>query len=733
MSIQLDFISPLMVKDKLNYISKTKNINWLYSSKLFCINDETELRAIVEKALACSNPKAVDTETTGLLVGTDKLVGVSVSWVEEDGEPISFYVPVLSDVDKVKIPPHVTLSILKPLLEQPCVFFNFRFDYKFLRSVGIEAKCLADVQLMRLFPKGGMDDVQFSKLKSSSLKDSFKEEFDLDMLNLEDILGKGIYSFSLAPLELGKLYAAVDAFATIKLYNKYLNNIDNGFIYDLETRLLPIVAEIEYRGIKIDSESLKKAREEITAENRELEKKIYALAGEPFLISSPQQLGKILYEKLKLPVTDMTTEDGDTPSTDKFALNKIDHPIIEPLLKYKKNLKLITAFLGKLASNLSEDGHIHTHLNPYGAISGRFTSDHPNLQQVPKAKEDEENSAILRKSFIADKGYYLLDFDYSMVEYRLLASMCKDPKLIKMFADGVDVHTGTASIMFGVPVDKVTKDLRTKGKTLNFGIIYGMGPSGLAKQLKCTVEDAKNLLRDYFKAIPGVRPWIDNARQDAKIRKCTSTYYGRIRRLPKLALPETEENKRFIGEALRQAVNTTIQGTAADILKIAMIRLDKALKDKDIHMILQVHDELLFQVNENIPIQEAVDLIKKCMELKIEGFVPIVADPAVGYSWGNVIDYEPGMTLDNIPVGDKITVSGESSLILGKGEELKQLFREFKGEHEVYIRMNDHEKNYLIKPQDTDQETGEITEMKVFPNGKLIKNIENIGLSVKIN
>lgn len=723
----IDLFQQDLLQSKIALAKKTKNIDWLYTSKLYCINDEAELRSFVDRALACPTPKAVDTETTGLLVGTDKLVGVSVAW-EENGETVAFYVPVLSDVDKVNIPPHVTLSILKPLIEQPCVYYNFRFDYKFLRAVGIQAQCLADVQVMKLFPPEGMDEARFLILKRGSLKDLFKLEFGLDMLNLEDVLGKGIFSFSLAPLELGKLYAATDSYATLKLYNAFLTKTDTkGVIYDLETRLLPIVAEIEYRGIKIDVQALEQAKEKVSKENRELEKQIYELAGERFNIGSPQQLGKILFEKLGLPPGEMTSEDSDTPSTDKHALSKLHHPIIAHITKYKKNQKLITAFLGKLSANLGADGHVHTHLNPYGAITGRFTSDHPNLQQIPKAKDDAENSAVLRKAFVADKGYYLLDFDYSMIEYRLLASFCKDQHLLKMFKDGVDVHAGTASLLYGVPLDKITKELRNKGKTLNFGLIYGMGTQKLANDLKCTVEEAEKTLDDYFKKIPGVGLWIDKVKTEAKAKKAVATLYGRKRNLPNLALnPFEKANKPLIGQDLRKAVNTTIQGTAADILKIAMVRLDKHLKGKDMHMVLQVHDELLFEVNENIPIDEAVDLIRRCMEIKIDGFVDIVADAAIGYSWGDAVDYEPGMTLDSIPLGTRMTVSGSPELFVEKGEQLKSLFKNNKGECTTYIKVG----STLAEPEDVDTDTGEITAVKVFPGRQLTRNIEALGLNV---
>jgi DNA polymerase-1 len=724
---QISFLNDTLISDRLNYVSKTKNIAWLFTSKLFCVNTEAELRDFVKRATASKGPKAIDTETTGLMIGVDSLVGISVAWLDEEGQPMSFYVPLISDVDKVGIAPTLTLCILQPLLEQPGVYCNFKFDYQFLKSVGIEAKCLADISLMRQFPRGGLDERQFLKNKKTSLKDDFRNKFGLDMLELEDILGKGIHNFALAPLELGRIYAATDSYATLLLYQFYLKDLNDDIIYKMENKLLPIVAEMEYRGVKIDGEALKKAKDVITAENKELEAKIYELAGVRFKITSSQQLADVLFTKLGLPPGEMTSEDSDTPSTDKFALAKLEHPIIPLIQKYKKNSTLITSFLIKLPTKLDASGHVHTHLNPYGAITGRFTCSNPNLQQIPKAKEDGENSEVIRRSFIADEGYYLISCDYSMIEYRVMASLCKDEKLIKLFNEGIDIHAGTASIMFKIPLDKVTKDMRSKGKTINFGLLFGMGAYRLSKNLKCSEEEANVLLEAYFEAIPGVKPWIENIKAKVRETKMCSTYFGRVRRLPDAGLPNIKENRQAIGEALRQGTNTTIQGSAAEFLKISMIRLQDALKGKDMHMILQIHDELLFLVNKNVLIDDAVSLIKGCMELKIEGFVPIVADPAIGYSWGEMVDYTPGMTLNDIPFYGDLTISEDKNTFEKCGEELKKIFGEFRGNQQVFIDIG----NKTIQPQEVDNETGEIMDVKVSTSPTLLSKIKELGLMVK--
>lgn len=736
---QADLFQKDLYSQRLEQVKKVKNISWLSTAKLHCVNDEATLRQFVERALASPNPKAADTETTGLRPREDKLVGISVAWVEEDGFPVSFYVPLISDVDVVKIDPLTTLSILKPLLEQKLVWFNFKFDYKFLKAAGIEAGCLADVSLMKLLPKAGLDHAHFENAADMSLKELYKKHFGLDMLHLEDALGKGVYNFALAPLELGRMYAATDAYATILLYHKLLDLTATGFIYDIETRLLPIVANMEYRGVKIDNESLKKATETFVKENKELAEEIYALAGHKFNIGSPQQLSELLYGELKLPVTSYTSEESQTPSTDKAALKQLKHPIIKPILTYKANDKIVSTFLKKLPRALDPESHLHSNFNSYGAVSGRFSSTSPNIQQIPKAKDDTSNSAVLRKAFVADEGYYLLDVDYGQIEYRIFASLCGDPNLKSAFLNGVDFHLQTASTMFGVPLDKVSDADRQKGKTINFGLLFGMQAYGLSQQLKCTEEEAQKLLDTYFRMMPTVQPWISREKDRARTCGYSETIYGRKRMLPNALLPFNDDNKRHIAKALREAVNHRVQGTAADILKMSMLRLDIATKKRgwDMHMIMQVHDELVFLVNEKIPVVEAVTLVKKCMELRtattcaepsLQDFVPIVADASVGYSWGNTVDYVDGMSLEDVPYKNKLIVTGDPNLIKDKGPELKSILLKFPGKSEVLIDVGGN----LIEPSNVDQETGEVSELRILGSKNQIKEIEDLGLTVQV-
>jgi len=555
----------------------------------------------------------------------------------------------------------------------------------------------------------------------------------LEMLSLSDVLGKGAYNFALAPLELAKSYATVDAYATLMLYTHYLALINtNDFIYGLETKVLPIVADMEYTGINIDLDLVKKNKKEIQEENKILERRIYELAGEEFNIGSGPMLTTILYEKLKLPVLkfieDKYGKISTKPSTDKEALTllKDKHEIITPLLTYKENLKLINTFLDKLLDEVSSDGAIHCSYRPYGAISGRFTSSSPNMQQVPKSSDDESNKASVRKCFIARPGYYLVEADYSQMEYSLYASLSSDPELMKAFEnEGADFHRATASSMFGIPIDKVTKAERHKAKTLNFGILFGMGTKSLADNLKVSEQEAEKLHETYFSKMPTAKLWASNLHINIAANAESTTYYGRRRLLPNAK--STDKGKKF--GALREGLNHRIQGTGADCTKIAMVRLAKCLKDKDAHLLLQVHDSLLVEFSENTPVKEAVELMKKAMELKIDSFCPLRVDVQFGYNWGQLLSYKDGMSLADIPYVDlnpfpqEIVIEGD---LVAQAEPLKKLFKKYSGSGRVLLKIDET----MMVPTDVDISTGEVIETTINISEDFIKEVKELGLSI---
>jgi DNA polymerase-1 len=734
--LQIDLFSDAqVVQEKLDSVKKKKNIAWLETADLRLVNDEAELRALVSEALSAVGPKAVDTETTGL-TKDDKLVGVSVAWKKVDGTYISFYVPLYSEISQVSIEPFKTLTILKPLLEQPCVWYNFKFDYKALKNVGIESGLLADVSVMELFPKDNLDQRVFDHLINSGLKVRFKEKFDLDMLELSDVLGKGQYDFSLAPLELARSYAAVDSYATLALYYYYLplTKVDD-IIYDMEHKVLPVVADMEYTGILLDSERLKQVRAEVFEETRALEAKVYELAGRKFAIGSGAEIAGLLYGDLKLPVMKyIKGKDGkptEKPSTDKDALKRLKgkHAIIEPLAEYKSNHTLLSSFLDKLPKLALSDGRIHTNYRPYGTISGRFTSNNPNLQQIPKSGDEDSNKAYIRKCFVSAPGCYLLDVDYSQVEYRILASLSRDPALIKAFEDdSTDFHQSTASLMFGIPYDKVTSDERKKGKILNFGLAYGLSAGSLANVLGVSEDEANELYRLYFEKMPTTQLWIERTHEEIIRQKFSVSFYGRVRNLPDAG--SLVKKERFA--ALREGLNHRIQATSAEITKIAMVRCARAVKPLGISILLQVHDELLFEVPDSIPPEQAVAVVRKAMELPMEaqGFVKLKAEASIGRTWGDCVDFHEGMSLADIPRGGSVGGKGlpsEVTFFLETQEnltKLKDLFSQHPGSVKVFLNAG----GSVIVPQAPDQETGEYVDVCVMASEEFLKIISDLGI-----
>lgn len=741
----LDLFQDTLVADKLSYFRKKKRIEWLWTTDLRLVNEEQALRDIIALALSKPGPYAVDTETTGL-TKDDKLVGFSIAF-ESDGKIIAFYVPTYSDVDIVGIPPEKTLSICKELLEKPNIWKNFKFDYKVFKSVGIDAKVLADISTMELCTKEGLDDITFNHLKNLSLKERYAEIFQEDMIELDEALGKGIYSFALAPLEMGKYYAATDAYATLRIYKYLLDKIDvNDFVYRLETMLLPVVANMEYEGVWMDTQVLNDAKTLIAKEQKEYEDKIYELAGEKLNLNSGQQLGVVLYDRLNLKC--MKTTPGGDKSTDKEALemtlDSIDaktvleneikgKEIIETLFKYKDNEKLVNSFINNTMLQIASDGKVHPNYNTLGAISGRFSATKPAIQTLPKAEDG--NKAILRKAFVSDPGTYFISADYSQVELKITASLSKDPNLQDAFMKGIDIHKRTASLMFDKKIEDVTKEDRQKAKTINFGLIYGLGAPGLSRQLGITVDEAKSLYKIYFSKLPMVKIWLDSIKHKISETGLSLTHWGRKRLVPNAKLridwndksDEGKRNNQLAGEALRAGANHKVQGTSADITKIAMVRLDKAFKknglDNDVKMLVQVHDQVIFRVPESITPDHVVPIIKEAMELKVDNFVPLTVDVDFGYSWGGCITWKPGMTIDSISYKNKVMISGD---VVSKAEALKALFNDYKGENEVFFEVG----GQTIQPENVDEETGEVFPQTVCASKIFIQKVIDLGLQV---
>lgn len=403
---------------------------------------------------------------------------------------------------------------------------------------------------------------------------------------------------------------------------------------EIELPLIPIIEEAEKRGILIDKELLVRLSQDYHQKLSELEKKIYQLVGSEFNINSPKQLGEILFNKLQLSVKGLKKTAGGSQSTRESELVKLQgsHPVIEEILAYRELQKLLSTYIDNFPNLLDEAGSLHTTLNQTGTMTGRMSSSNPNLQNIPSRGD---YGLAIRNVFIARPGYKFLAFDYSQIELRVLAILSKDADLTKIFKEGKDIHGAVASKVFGVPESEVTKEMRRKAKIINFGIIYGMGVNALKTNLGTTRDEAEQFQTNYFASFPTIKKYFDLVIEEAKERGYTETLFGRRRYLPALhsKLPQIKAS------AERMAMNTPLQGTAADIIKLAMIKVDKEIKQmgfsEKVFLLLQVHDELIFEVEEGM-VEKVLPVIKKSMEGVSELSIPIEVTSALGPRWGEL-------------------------------------------------------------------------------------------------
>jgi len=564
-----------------------------------------------------------DTETTGLDMFTSDLVGMSFCFAE--GE--AYY---------VSLPENKTES--KEVLREFRVFFendriekigqNMKFDLLMLWQYGIELKGkLFDTMIAHYLVqpelRHGMDYLAEIYLNYRTI-------------HFEDLVGaKGKNQADIRTVDINKLcdYAAEDADVTFRLkqiLEKELkaNALENLF-YEIEMPLMQVLATMEHTGVRIDSEALRQSSVILTDEMLKLEKEIHQLVGYEFNVSSPMQVGEILFDRLKLDDKAKKTKTGQY-STSEDILEKLQskHPIIGKILDYRGLKKLLSTYIDALPQLISPiTGKVHTSYNQTVAATGRLSSTNPNLQNIPI--RDAQGKEI-RKAFIPDADCLFFSADYSQIELRIMAHLSGDKNMLEAFNSGHDIHTTTAAKIYKIPLEEVTSDMRRKAKTANFGIIYGISVFGLSDRLSIPRAEAKELIEGYFATYPDVKKYMDNAIQKAKEMGYVETLLGRKRFLPDI----NSQNSIVRGFAERNAINAPIQGTAADIIKIAMVRIQKRLEQESLQakMTMQVHDELNFTVpkNELEALQKAV--IEE-MENAIKLQVPLIADCGVGANW----------------------------------------------------------------------------------------------------
>jgi DNA polymerase I len=564
-----------------------------------------------------------DTETTGLDMFTSDLVGMSFCFAE--GE--AYY---------VSLPEDKTES--KEVLREFRVFFendkiekigqNMKFDLLMLWQYGIELQGkLFDTMIAHYLVqpelRHGMDYLAEIYLNYRTI-------------HFEDLVGaKGKNQADIRTVDINKLcdYAAEDADVTFRLkqiLEKELkaNALENLF-YEIEMPLMQVLATMEHTGVRIDSEALRQSSVILTDEMLNLEKEIHDMAGYEFNVSSPMQVGEILFDRLKLDDKAKKTKTGQY-STSEDILEKLQskHPIIGKILDYRGLKKLLSTYIDALPQLISPvTGKVHTSYNQTVAATGRLSSTNPNLQNIPI--RDAQGKEI-RKAFIPDADCLFFSADYSQIELRIMAHLSGDKNMLEAFNSGHDIHTATAAKIYKIPLEEVTSDMRRKAKTANFGIIYGISVFGLSDRLSIPRAEAKELIEGYFATYPDVKKYMDNAIQKAKEMGYVETLLGRKRFLPDI----NSQNSIVRGFAERNAINAPIQGTAADIIKIAMVRIQKRLEQENLQakMTMQVHDELNFTVPKN-----ELEVLKKAvieeMENAIKLQVPLIADCGVGANW----------------------------------------------------------------------------------------------------
>ncbi|MFP1737355.1 DNA polymerase I [Lonsdalea quercina] len=593
------------------------------------ILDEKTLETWINR-LKSADVFAFDTETDSLDTLSANLVGVSFS--DKPGE--AAYLPLGHDY--LDAPAQMTceraLELLKPLLEDPAVLKvgqNLKYDRGVLARYNIELQGMA-----------------FDTMLESYVLDSVGGRHDMDSMasrylqhktiSFEEIAGKGKnqLTFNQIPLEQAAVYAAEDADVTLHLHQKLWEKLEKepelrNVFDNIDMPLVPILSRMERNGVLIDAGILAEHSKELTTRLAELEVEVHELAGEPFNLSSTKQLQHILYETLQLPVRKKTPKGAPSTNEEVLAELALDYPLPKLILEYRGLAKLKSTYTDKLPLMINPlTGRVHTSYHQAVTATGRLSSSDPNLQNIPVRNEEGRR---IRQAFIAREGYSIVAADYSQIELRIMAHLSRDAGLLRAFSEGLDIHRATAAEVFGSPLDKVTSEQRRSAKAINFGLIYGMSAFGLSRQLNIPRNESQKYMNLYFERYPGVQEYMERTREQAAEHGYVSTLDGR-----RLYLPEINARNAMSRKAAeRAAINAPMQGTAADIIKKAMIAIDSWLQQQDeplVTMIMQVHDELVFEVHDSV-LEQSKAKIKALMEGCMTLDVPLRVDVGTGINW----------------------------------------------------------------------------------------------------
>lgn len=609
------------------------------------VQDEKALQRWIDLATQ-AGCVSFDTETTDLTPAKARLVGISLSVAEGNG----CYIPLqhrdpqgysesfdFSMAEKKaerpelkQIPVDRAMKLLKPLLEDPSVLkigHNIKYDMQMLLHYGIRVSPVDDTMLLSYVLDGGLHGHGMDELAQTFL--SHKTISYAEVTGT----GKNQVTFDLVPLDKALQYAAEDADITLRLHKTFKPRLPQEqmtTVYEtVERPLIPIIADMEFTGIKVDVNILRRLSNDFATQAAALETDVHRIAGQSFNLASPKQMGDVLFGSMGLPGGQKTKTGAWSTSAGVLEDLEGQHEIVDKILSWRGLTKLKSTYADALPEAVNpRTGRVHTSFSMAGTNTGRLSSSDPNLQNIPIRTEDGKK---IRSAFVPEEGYELLSVDYSQVELRLAAELADIKALKQAFHDGIDIHAATASQVFGVPLDQMTPDIRRNAKAINFGIIYGISGFGLAKQLGIPQGEAANYIKQYLARFPELKKFMDDAKEFARKHGYVKTFYGR----KCFTRGISDKNPAMRNFAERQAINAPLQGTAADIMKRAMIALKPALEKQKLgaRMLLQVHDELLFEV----PIVEKAEteaLVKQVMESAGSGLgVPLAVEAGWGLNW----------------------------------------------------------------------------------------------------
>lgn len=626
----LDFFTHYEFKTWLSEILSDQSVKMPVKkeTKYEMILEKSQLKKWLEK-LKKAPYFAFDTETTHLNPMQAELVGVSFSVTPNEAA----YVPLNHDYEGApkQLDRDNVIKELKSFLENPKTIIvgqNLKYDIEVLKNYGIEIKATMQDTLLESY-------VLNSTSARHDLNTLALKYLGENTITFESIAGKGIHQLTFNQISLDKAtqYAAEDADITLRLHEKLWPKIEKQkeikkVLTEIEWPLMPVLAYMEYNGVLIDKAMLLAQSENLQKRIKKLEKKAHDIAGAEFNLGSPKQLQFILYEKLQLPIFQKTPK--GQPSTAENVLQELtlDYPLPKIILEYRTLSKLKSTYTDRLPQQINpKTGRVHTSYNQTVTSTGRLSSTDPNLQNIPIRTEEGRK---IRQAFISPKEFQIISADYSQVELRIMAHLSKDPGLLKAFKKGLDIHRATAAEVFGVELEQVTPEQRRRAKAINFGLMYGMSSFGLAQQLGTDRKTAQKYMDVYFARYPKVHDYMEQSRKMASEKGYVETLLGRRLYIPEIKVSNLQRRR----AAERAAINAPLQGTAADIIKLAMISIHQWLENSNIEakMIMQVHDELVFEAKKS-KAKEISQEIKKLMEKASPLSIPLVVETGIGDNW----------------------------------------------------------------------------------------------------